>query len=382
MTCVVANNTANEQWQRSPQATRASGQIGDYFPAAGADNHGSIVDDLVLDDDYYDVESDEEMGMMGPDETVETIDARAPNDDITLMLALSKSKDDQAMRSYHQYLHRPDILTNYTPRFAASPLMDATTARIFCHFITVTGPGLSIYERHPVNPSIIFTGAQVPKSQRSLWTYTLPVLALSHPCLLQAMLALASLQIARLQQAPMTVPMKHYHYALVKIGKAVSTPSKRTSLATIAATLILAHFEATTAEHAKWSSHLAGARQLLMEVDFKGITRRIKEDRSRMADNTGLSGFTNSWVNNNFHPYDDMPYIPTPDGLDENLVSQIMGWRIKYDQYGTVLDDGPTEPRPPLTEKDINTYQVHRDLFWWYCKQDIIQSVISGKPLL
>ena len=157
------------------------------------------------------------------------------------MLALSGKTRN--LRSYHAFLDKPNILATYIPRFSASPLMDAGTARIFCHFVTATGPLLSAYGRNPVNPSLIFSGQPVPKSQQALWTYTLPTLALSNQGLLHAILALASLQIARLQEAPLTVPIKHYQFALRRVAKAVATPTKRASIPTLAATLLLGHFE-------------------------------------------------------------------------------------------------------------------------------------------
>ena len=328
------------------------------------------------EDDYYDVESDEEN--MSTEQGL----PHDPQTSLGLMVALSASKDDYAMRTYHTFLHRPDILTNYAPRYTASPLMDPTTARIFAHFITATAPGLSSFNRHPVDPAIIFSGRSVPKSQQALWTYTLPMMALSNQCLLQAMLALASLQIARLQQAPLTTPMKHYHYALRRVARAVATPSKRTNIATIAATLILGNFEAMAAEHTKWSSHLAGARQLLMEVDFKGTTKRIREEKARVS--TGISDvWYSSYVDTQFQPFGDgMPFVPNSDGLDENLIGELMGWTVNHDQYGGIIDETSSGPKPSLTEKEIEDYQIYRDLFWFYCKLDVIQSVIRGTELL
>jgi hypothetical protein len=68
---------------------------------------------------------------------------------------------------------------------------------------------LSIYERNPRNPASLFEGP-TPPSQQSLWTYILPLKALNHQGLLHAMLALASLHIARLQRASVTPSYKHY----------------------------------------------------------------------------------------------------------------------------------------------------------------------------
>ena len=337
--------------------------------------HPPVMTDYV-DDDYYDVESDEDDGSA----TAPYI-ASTPHNDLGLLLALSASQDDSAIRSYTAFLHQSNILSTYQPTFTASPLMDSTTARIFCHFITATGPSLSIYERRPMNPSIMFTGRPVPKSQQALWTYTLPMLALSNQSLLHAMLATASLHISKLQSTPPTSSLKHYHFALKRIGKAVATPSKRTHIATIAATLVLAHYEASTAEHSKWNSHLAGARQLLMEIDFKGMTKRIKDEKARRKARYG------SWHDsyNSLSQYGQLfdQYASKEDAVDEGIISAITGWKVRYDEFGRVVDDDRIDPnQPPLTEKDIEDHHVYTDLFWFYCKLDVYQCLISGNRLL
>ena len=331
------------------------------------------------DDEYYDVVSDEE------ETNNENRIANTPQNDVGLMLALSASRDDRAPRSYTTFLNEPNVLLSYRPKFTASPLMDSKTARIFCHFITATGPSLSIYERHPTNTSLMFTGAPVPSSQQALWTYTLPMMAISDQALLHAMLALASLHIAKLQNTSITSSLSHYQFAIKRIAKAVATPSKRTKIATIAATLILSFYEASTAEHSKWNSHLTGARQLLMEVDFRGMTKRIKENKAQTAANSLYANWQNSYNGFKNYPSYSNNMLPNSDNrINERLVSQIMGWKIRFDEYGLVVDENvPLEPpKIKITPKDIETYQTYGDLFWWYCKQDVYQSIISGNRLL
>jgi hypothetical protein len=61
------------------------------------------------------------------------------------------------------------MLATYVPSSQSTPLRDPMTARIFCHFVNVTGPCMSLFERHPANPSLMFQGAPVPKSQQNIW---------------------------------------------------------------------------------------------------------------------------------------------------------------------------------------------------------------------
>lgn len=330
------------------------------------------------EDDYWDVDSDDEN--MGANGHI----AGATPSDLGLMLAISANRNDRGIRSLYNYLNEPNVLSTYYPSYAASPLLDPQTARVFCHFVTATGPTLSLSERHPANPSIIFTGHPVPVSQRSLWTYTLPMRALSHQALLHAMLALSSLHIAKLQQTSPTPSLKHYHYALRRVAKALSQPARRQDVSTLAATLLLGFYEVTTAEHNKWNSHLAGARQLITAIDFVGMGKRIAAHKAADGKNALYHNFNDDYE----HPYRGREFArdspsKNKNGINEDLVSAIMGWQVKYDQYGSVLSsDRSGMDHKPLTTKEMEEFDIQCDLFWWYCKQDMYQSIVSGNRLL
>ena len=329
------------------------------------------------DDDYYDVMSDEEE--VPQDDNIGSYPSAK---DVQQILALANSRLEQDVGSYYAVLDESNVLANYTPKFHNSPLMHGPTAKIFCHFIAATGALLSSYGRHPVNPALFFSGTPTPKSHQALWTYILPTLALSNQALLQSMLALAALQISRLQGTSLTVPMKHYHFALRRVAHCVSIPSKRATIATLGATLLLAHFEVISGEHTKWSSHLAGARQLLLEVDFKGMTQRIIDEKARLASNVNMD-WSRPFVNAQFQTYgDDLPWVPDPSSVDEGVVAQLTGLKVKYDRHGSVIDESRQTSERKLSEKDMDEYQTYRDLFWFFTKLDMIQSMIRGRPLL
>jgi hypothetical protein len=94
------------------------------------------------------------------------------NNDLAMVVALQNGQDNQGLRlrSFTSFIDRPDMLATYVPSLQSSPLRDSMTARIFCHFINVTGPSISMFERHPANPSLIFQGQPVPPSQQHIWT--------------------------------------------------------------------------------------------------------------------------------------------------------------------------------------------------------------------
>ena len=336
------------------------------------------------EDDYFDVESDQE-------DLISKATVTGTNSyNLGAMVAITADQGQGRIRSMTNFLNEPNILATYFPSYAASPLRDPQTARVFCHFITATAPTLSVCERHPSNPALIFSGKPVSWSQRALWSYTLPMRALSHQGLLHAMLALASLHIAKLQHTSSTPSLKHYHYALRRVAKALGNHQKRRDVATLAATQLLGFYEVTTAEHNKWNSHLAGARELIMDIDFARMVKRIEAHRQQQeAAEARLQyemqhGITNAYWHEYSHGVlDNFP--PRIDRqLDEGLISTIMGWGTRYDHHGQITDesDPAPHPEPPLTAHDIENFEVQCELFWWYVKHDIYQSIISGNRLL
>ena len=332
------------------------------------------------EDDWFDVDSDEENPNMSQQ-------LGEPNpSDLGLMIKMAAHQNNPNVRSITNFLNGPNMLATYVPSYSASPLMDPQTARVFCHFIAATGPTLNVFERHPSNPSVIFTGRPAPQSQRSLWSYTMPMLALNHQGLLQSMLALSSLHIAKIQRTSPTPSLKHYHYALRRVAKALGKPDKRGDVATLAATLLLGFYEVTTAEHNKWNSHLSGARELITEIDFLNMARRadLQQQRQKAQDvknlQRDLTGLTDLFTK----PSPPDKATKTSPRLDDNFMRTISGWTIRYDDHGPLVDGTQTslDFGGPLQPRDIEWFEVQCDLFWWYAKQDMYQSILSGNRLL
>lgn len=337
------------------------------------------------EDDYWDISSDDGMAA-----SVGCSSDAAPAD-LGLMIAISAKQHGKSFRSLTNFLHEPNVLASYRPTYAASPLRDPQTALVFCHFITATAPTISSSERRIVNSAAMFSGVPVPKSQQALWTYTMPMLALHDQGLLHALLALSSLHIAKLQKTSPTPSLKHYHFALRKVAKSLGGSTKRNTIATLGATLLLGFYEVTTAEHNKWNSHLAGAKQLVMSLDYEGTARRVKAQKARIAEsrkqsfNAHFSNFTHAHLQSYTQPYQYYDDLDNHDKLDDNLISILMGWQTNHDRYGQVFDDDDFSTPPsakPLTEQEIDDFDTQVDLFWWYAKQDMYQSIISGNRLL
>ena len=301
---------------------------------------------------------------------------------------------DTRLRTFTGFVDANNVLATYTPSSTNSPLNDTQTASVFWYFVNVTGPSMSLYERHPFDPSPLFQGQPVPKARRHIWTYTFPIISFNHPALLQAILALGSLQMAKLQGIPATASMKHYHLSLRRIAKNYQSPTRRTQPATLAATLLLGFYEVWNGDHGKWCKHMWGARAIIREIPLKEMTKAVlglkRRRQQRLRDL--LLRRQQQQTRSQFGAADpfDVPVAeeysaPTADFTDVNpgLISQITGRPVSYEEYGHIYDeDCQKRTTRKYTERDIETYEHISDLYWWYCKMDVYQSILGATSLL
>lgn len=185
---------------------------------------------------------------------------------------------------------------------------------------------------------------------------------------------MASLQISKLQGSPSTVAMKHYHIALRRVAKNVRSTLRRTHPATIAATLLLGYFEVWNSEHTMWCNHLYGARSLFAEVPLRDMSQRclpVKslKERQKLMKKMGFASIGS-------------PIPKDPSALDFDLLTAITGVNITPGDYGLREDQVLSTSLSSATDKDIANFENLRDLFWWYCKMDVYQSLLGGTKLL
>ena len=208
----------------------------------------------------------------------------------------------------------------------------------------------------------------------------MPLMALNHQGLLHAMLAIASLHIAKLKNASMTPSFKHYSYAVKRMNRCVGNPKKKLLPTTLAATLLLGFYEVMTAEHVKWCSHLSGAKSLISEIDYLSMSKEARRLRAEAAGHQSQYFHGDTALQREYYGSVEDEHHP----IDENIVSAFFGKKLKYDQFGRVIDDPSNgKRRNSLPEMfDLGRFELYQDLFWWYAKQDCFQSIISGNPLL
>ncbi|KAK7927949.1 hypothetical protein PG985_004947 [Apiospora marii] len=290
------------------------------------------------------------------------------------------------------------VLVSYEPDPSTSPLNDPNVAAVFWHFVNVTGPSISIYERHSIDLSLANIPGQNVQTRQHIWAYKFPLMAFSHPALLQAMLALGSLQIAKLQQVPQTASLKHYHLSLRRVARNIGRPGRRNQPSNLAATLLLAYYEVWNSDHEKWSKHLLGARWIIKDIPFRHMTRSvmIMKRRSRQrakAQNSQRQSSTSMGYGEptaTFGDYDDLFNPPQEevnssysnwDQLDAQLLTEITGKHTTIDELGMGSETPPSHKsayRNNVTEKDVEEFEKLSDLYWWYCKMDVYQHILGG----
>lgn len=336
------------------------------------------------DDDYYDINSDDDM-----DQDVNDVYTLDRNREAFLYAIASKNGLDASVlesRRLDTFIF-PGILDSYRPEQVANPLKNPATARVFAHFISSTGPLLTSFARQVRTSHSFLHNESVPLGQQGVWTYSMPMAALHHQGLLQSILAISSLHIAKLQRASTTPSMKHYAYALKRIHHCVGNPRKRLSASTLAASLLLGYYEIIAANHTNWNSHLAGAKQLVVETDFAGMTRefrRMKMDKSRRDQQNSFN------IYNPPAGLSTIPYNVQPDDIlldqisdvDECVISLLVGRSLQHEELGHVECHDGSKSKSRARSLDLTNFEAYKDLFWWYCKQDVIQSLISGNALL
>ncbi|KEQ59912.1 uncharacterized protein M437DRAFT_14692, partial [Aureobasidium melanogenum CBS 110374] len=332
----------------------------------------------VHDEDYYDVDTEDEMLDMDTEFEAQNINGGKARLHRYSKYGLDAAKLDA--RQFDTFVFS-GAMDSYRPEHVANPLKNPATARVFAHFISETSAILTTSARQiwRLNPSSSDSKAK-PMVRKCIWTHTLPMAALHHQGLLQSMLAISSLQIAKIQGASETPSLKHYAYALKRIHNCVGNPKKRLSVPVLAASLLLGYYECMAANHANWQSHINGARQLVVEIDFAGMTKTFKQLKTvnRARQDQQMPRFSATGIpqmSPDKSPQDIL--LDQMDEVDENIVGAICGTGVSYDRYGHIGEAMPS-PQP----FNLETYDTLRDLYWWYCKNDAFHSLISTDPLM
>lgn len=187
--------------------------------------------------------------------------------------------------------------------------------------------------------------------------------------------------MATLEGVPATASMKHYHLSLRRIAKNYRSPHRRTQAATLAATLLLGFYEIWNSDHAKWCKHMWGARAIIKEIPLLSMTKAVLalkwERRQRQRESQDM-------LQKQSDGFFSTPAGADPDmtDVDMELLSKITGTPVSYEDYGYVFGDVHQPSSRWHTERDVESYEHLCDLYWWYCKMDVYQSILGGTRLL
>src|SRR5512142_689460 len=144
------------------------------------------------------------------------------------------------------------------------------------------------------------------------------------------MLAMGSLQMAKLQDEPPTASMKHYHLSLRRMAKNYQSPIRRVQPATLAATLLLGFYEVWNSDHDLWCKHMWGARAILKEISMAEMTRGImavkRKRRQRLQELRNQQSYS---------AFDAADANPDNDDdlheVDAKLLSDLSGRPVNYE---------------------------------------------------
>lgn len=115
----------------------------DEFSSSDYTSSTHVLDEAAIeveDDDYWDVQSDEDMLDVEHESEESAILASKDFDNIRRIHA--ENSDEVGIRRYNAFLY-DGILAHYRPEYAASPLRNPKTARVFAHYIHVVSASLS-----------------------------------------------------------------------------------------------------------------------------------------------------------------------------------------------------------------------------------------------
>lgn len=177
------------------------------------------------------------------------------------------------------------------------------------------------------------------------------------------------------------VGYKQYSVAIRRLRRNASSTMRIAQPATLAAALLLAYFDVWRADHKEWCRHIFGARTIVNILGLKEMSRRclsaklIRQRQKEAATGVSVESFLPTGTPN-------VEQAGAGQYIDFRLLRTISGLPITPEEYGVGLQQVPHESVYFVSEKEIQTYETFRDLFWWYCKMDVYQSILGATRLL
>lgn len=124
----------------------------------------------------------------------------------------------------------------------------------FKHFVEVVAPTMSLIESSPPNPTLLNHHEHPKLKACNLFTYQLPVMAMSgNWAMMEAIIAISLLHKSHITRSSKQQAFLHYQLALKRLRVESCRPSAARDLGLLAASLLLAWYELTTGDHVRSS---------------------------------------------------------------------------------------------------------------------------------
>jgi len=142
-------------------------------------------------------------------------------------------------------------LNTYSPNcYHSSPLQDPILFNAFQHYVKIVAPTMSLIESSPPNPTILNHHAIPNMKACNLFTYQLPVMAVSgNIAIMEAILAISFLHLAHITRSSREQAFAHYQLAIRRLQMESSRNNTARDLGLLAGTLLLAWYELSTGDH-------------------------------------------------------------------------------------------------------------------------------------
>ncbi|KAM0240600.1 hypothetical protein ACHAPO_002501 [Fusarium lateritium] len=119
------------------------------------------------------------------------------------------------------------------------------------------------------------------------------------------------------------------------------------------------------------------ARILFSEIPLREMSKKfLPVKRFKQAEKDAQ----NQNQMDSFFPGLSIPSQSELNDHDYDILQTISGQHITAEDYGLGKNQG-IDLSNSVTDRDIEHYENVRDLFWWYCKMDVYQSMLAGTRL-
>jgi hypothetical protein len=168
------SSTAKDEPQSAVSTTFGSGTVSQEIPVTSESMNAQYLPEPMVDEENY-WQSDDEASMVDSDDEAPPDPhlVHLESNDLGIHVARRLEPLHDVYGLHIRSFEGPasdNILATYTPTSSSSPLNDPQTAAIFWYFVNVTGQSMSLYERHPFDPTTMFQGEPVPKHRQHIWT--------------------------------------------------------------------------------------------------------------------------------------------------------------------------------------------------------------------